>query len=260
MSPLLVVACVVLAFFVGSLWQKVQMLEEKNTNVLSATTKPTVALRDISIDQIKALWEKDLVKFGDANKKVLFVEVADPSCPWCHVAGGLNPKLNREIKADGSIKLITDGGSYVAPAVEMRKLVEDGIASYIYIYYPGHANGEMGMKAMYCGYEKGKFWEVHDLLMTAEGYSILNDKIKNDKSFSGDMAQFLKKAMDPVQMKACLDSGKYDARLVSDTELARTLTRDPNRIGTPLFLVNNTEYSGAYNYTDMKATVEAALK
>jgi protein-disulfide isomerase len=205
----------------------------------------------ISIDTIKDIFSKDYVKFGDTSKKVLFVEVADPSCPYCHIAGGENHELN---KSQG-YTLKEDGGTYIAPVSEMRKLVDEGKAGYAYIYMPGHGNGEMGMKAMYCGHEQGKFWAVHDLLMTEAGYELQNTTVKNDKSKSQIVADFLKSAIDPSFMKSCLDSGKYDARLTTDTAQSQALGVK----GTPGFFINDKLFPGAYSWTDMESTVNAAL-
>ncbi len=255
--PFLVVVAIGLAFFSGTLWQKVKSLEKGGATAGAATdtqqpaapAKPTV-----NIDLIKGLFDKDLIKFGDKNNKVTFVEISDPSCPYCHVAAGLNPTLNSQVGAQ--FKLVKDGGTYVAPVAEMKKLVEAGKASFIWIYSPGHGNGEMGTKAFYCANEKGKFWQAHDLLMTSAGYDLLNNTIKNDKTKSGDLANFLKNAVDPSFMKECLDSGKYDQRLAGDMEIAKALGYQ----GTPDFFVNATNFAGAYSYTDMKSTVDSALK
>ncbi len=179
--------------------------------------------------------------------------MADPSCPYCSIAGGLNSDLNN---TSAQFKLVKDGGSYVAPVPEMRKLVEDGKASFVYIYYPGHGNGEMGMKALYCANEKGKFWEVHELVMNSKGYDLLNNQIKNDKTKSQAMADYLKPVIDPAFIKSCIDSGKYDARLGSDMQLATSLGVQ----GTPGFFVNDISYAGAYSFKDMQSTVNSALK
>ena len=114
----------------------------------------------------------------------------------------------------------------------------------------------MGSKALYCAFEKNKFWEVHDLLMNAEGYDFLNDTVKNDKTKSGELADFLQPVFDSADMRQCLDSGKYDNRLKEDMALATGL----NIQGTPGFYLNETNYSGAYNYKDMESTVNSALK
>ena len=251
--PVLVVLAIGLAFFSGTLWQRVKNLEKGaaagTTQVPAQPQKPTVTL-----DTIKGLFDKDLIKIGDKDKKVIFVEISDPSCPYSHVASGLNPTLNTQIGPQ--FKLVKDGGTYVAPVAEMKKLVEEGKASFVWIYSPGHGNGEMGTKALYCANEKGKFWDVHNLLMTSKGYDLLNNTIKNDKTKSGDMANFLKNAIDPIFMKECLDSGKYDERLKNDVKVADSLGFN----GTPDFYVNATNFAGAYSYTDMKSAVDAALK
>ena len=156
--------------------------------------------------------------------------MADPSCPYCHVAAGKNGELNKQV--GDRFTLIADGGSYIAPVPEMKKLVDAGRAAFAYVYTNGHGNGEMGTKALYCAYEKGKFWEVHDLLMTSAGYAAINNSIKNDKTKSGELADFLKSVFNAGQMKQCLDSGKYDARIAEDSKLAAGV----GVRGTPGFL------------------------
>jgi protein-disulfide isomerase len=263
----LVVVLVGAAFFIGNLTAKVQFLEKGATAVPVTNTTPQAgqpAAPSVSLDTIKALFGKDLIKFGDANRKVLFVEVADPSCPYCHIAAGVHPEINA---ASAQFKMVSQGGTYVPPVPEMKKLVDAGKASFVYIYDPGHGNGEMGFKALLCANEKGKFWEAHDLLMSGKGYEIQNGTdaagaastgpvVKNDKTKSGDMATFLASAVDATFMKSCLDSGKYDARLGTDTQLAGSLGVN----GTPAFFVNAQNFAGAYSFKDMQSAVDTALK
>src|SRR5512133_2937487 len=86
--PALVVVAIGLAFFSGTLWQKVRNLEKGavTTTGTTATAKPSVTIKTI-----KDLFNKDVIKFGDNNSKLIFVEMSDPSCPYCHIAGGYNP-------------------------------------------------------------------------------------------------------------------------------------------------------------------------
>jgi protein-disulfide isomerase len=259
--PVLVIIAVGLAFFSGTLWQRVKNLEKGGATTGGTTQTPPAAAPTVSLDTIKGLFSKDLIKFGDASKKVLFVEMADPSCPYCGAADGQNHSIYKAVSRDGGVsditfKLVADGGKYVSPTVEMKKLVDAGQASYIYIYYPGHRNGQMGMKALYCANEKGKFWEAHNLLMSDAGYTLMNTTVQNDKTKSQVVADFLKSVVDPSFLKTCLDSGKYDARLQSDQELATSLGIQ----GTPDFYVNGSNFPGAYSYTDMASAVTSALK
>ena len=56
-------------------------------------------------------------------------------------------------------------------------------------------------------------------------------------------------------MKSCLDSGKYDAQLSTDSSTAASLGVQ----GTPGFFVNDNNYAGAYSYSDMEPVVKSAL-
>lgn len=255
--PAVYMALLVGAFVLGALWQKVEFLQGGGANTANqpaAGTPQQAAEVQVTDAQIKSLFAADLIKFGDDKRKVLFVAIEDPSCPYCSIASGHNAALNKQVGTQ--FTLVSDGGTYVAPVVEMKKLVDAGKASFVYIYTNGHGNGEMGTKALYCAFEKGKFWPVHDLLMTAEGYTLLNETVKNDKSKSQVIADFLKPAMNATELKACLDSGKYDDRLASDSQIAQSL----GVTGTPGFFVNTTRYAGAYSYKDMESVVTSALQ
>ncbi len=223
----------------------------------SAATDQTAKQPDavnVSLDQIKALFTDKNIMFGKKESKVLFVEFSDPSCPFCHVASGKNPELNKQ--AGAQFTLEKDGGTYLPPVPEMKKMVDSGKAAYVWLYANGHGNGELATKALYCAKEKGKFWEVHDLLMSAAGFDLVNNKVKNDVSKSGDMADFLKSAVKTDDMKKCLESGKYDDRIAGDMAIAQQIGFK----GTPSFFVNTTNFAGAYSYKDMAPAVEEALK
>jgi len=222
------------------------------TTTTTGTTAGTTGT--VTQEQIKALFDdQSNLTFGDPNSKVLFVEFSDPSCPYCHIAGGKDPEINRS--AGSSFQLVTDGGTYVAPVVEFKKLVDEGKAAYAWFYTNGHGNGEMGSKALYCADEQGKFWEAHDLLYSNAGYNLLNNSVMNDKTKSGDLANFLGGSLDANSLKECLDSGRYDSKLSTDQSSGMALGVS----GTPGFFVNNTNFAGAYSYTDMQSVVEAAL-
>ncbi len=258
-GPALVVISVIMAFAIGILWEKVNKLEGGNTTATAKITPTTSAAaqankNNVSLDQIKKLFGMDLVKFGDDKRKVLFVDISDPSCPYCHIAGGYNPELSKQ--AGDRFKYIKDGGTYLPPVTEMKKLVDQGKASYVYVYTVGHGNGEMGAKALYCANEKGKYWEVHSLLYSNKGYELLNNTVKNEKSKASDLAEFLKSAVNASEMKSCLEGDKYDKRLTADSAVAQSLGVS----GTPAFFVNSTFFAGAYSYKDMESVVTAALK
>lgn len=251
---------IVAAFLIGMLSTEVRYLK-KGVGTAGTGTQQAVqqapqppAGVTLSMDQVKGLFTKGSIMFGDPNKKLLIVEVSDPSCPFCHVAAGKNPELSKQMGAQFTGK--ADGGSYVPPVPEMKKLVDSGKAAFLWIYSPGHGQGEMGTKALYCAFEKGKFWQVHDLLMSNAGYDLLNNKVKNDKAQVDVLAEFLKPAMNPSDLKSCIASGKYDAKLAEDTQIAQKIGYQ----GTPYFVLNTKTFSGAYSFADMQSTVDQALK
>ena len=227
-----------------------------------AVTTPTgtTAKKTVTLDQVKDVFSKSVIKFGDTKRKVIFVEASDPSCPFCSIASGKNGKLNMDVEKSNPTQyrftLVADGGSYVAPVEEMRKLVDEGKASYAMIYRFGHGNGEIAMRALYCAFDAGRFWQAHDLIMSGPGYDLVNNTVRNDKAKIGELVAFLTGAVDSVTPKACLDSGKYDTRIAEDTKLGDGL----NLGGTPGFYINDKLFAGAYNYTDMKSTVDSFLK
>ncbi len=265
--PVLVLFSIVLSFLIGVLWEKVNGLEKGGTTAQGTTTTTTAAGKPANVDisAIKGIWDKNVIKFGDKDSKLLIVEIADPSCPYCHVAGGKDPELAEKVGAQ--FKYAEKGGAYVPPVPEIKKLVDSKKAAYALVYFPGHGTGEMAMKAMYCAYDMDKFWPVHDLLMSDKGYAIQNgagsDGVKadvvvgNDKTKSQELANFLSKVADSKKMKECLDSGKYDSRLADDQNISASTL---GVTGTPGFFFNTVRFDGAYSWTDMKATVDAALK
>ncbi len=207
----------------------------------------------IDLAQVKRIFSNDFIHFGDSKRKVLFVEVSDPSCPFCHIAGGLNPQIAAQ--AGDRFKYKSEGGSYIPPVPEIKKLIDEGKASYAFLFSNGHGNGFLASEALYCANEKGKFWSVHDKLMTNEGYEIINNQVKNDRGNISILVNFLASSIDKDFLTNCLKSGKYQSKLERDQKLAPSLGYQ----GTPHFLVNTTMFPGAYSFTEMKPVVEKYL-
>ncbi len=255
-ATLLVVLLIVISFVAGYLFFKVKTLEQTGTTATTTTPqnqtgKPTAT---VTLDQVKKLFANGFIHFGNTNSKLLIVEITDPSCPYCHLAGGLDPQL---AKQDGpQFQYATDGGSYDPPVTELRKLVDSGKASLAFLYAPGHGNGALGMQALYCAFDQGKFWEAHDKLMSDAGYTLLNTTLQNDPKNIPQLVDFLSGAVDTNALTACLQSGKYAKALTRDTNLAPTLGYQ----GTPHFLLNTTMFPGAVDYSSMAPVVAAALK
>jgi len=251
-ETIIVLGLVIAAFLGGFYFSKNTGTTNSTATATPTTVQEQAATANINIDQVKALFNDKNIVLGNKDSKLLIVEFSDPSCPYCHAASGKNSALNKQM--GGQFLLKSDGGSYVAPEEEIKKLVDSGKAGFVWLYANGHGNGELATQAFYCANEKGKFWEVHDKLMSAEGYELINTTVKNDKTKSGIMADFLKGAVDPKSMKECLESGKYANRLSEDMTTARNMGFE----GTPYFIINTTRFVGAYSFTEMQGAVDEA--
>jgi protein-disulfide isomerase len=253
-ETIIVLALVIVAFFGGYYFSKNDGIGTSNPKTEDISQAPQQILPEVTMEQINALFNDNNLVFGNKDSKLKFVIVSDPSCPYCHVASGKNSDLNKKMGDQFILK--SDGGSYVAPEPEMKKLVDSGKAALVWIYANGHGNGELATEALYCANEVGKFWEVHDRLMSPEGYDMINTTVKNDRTKIANLVAFLKNSTDSNKLKSCLDSGKYTKRISEDMVTSVSIKFE----GTPYFLVNTTRFVGAYSYADMEAAVNTVLK
>ena len=236
----MVVLLVVGAYFLGVYKTKTEMLEKGvGANNTAPTTQQAAAPTSIDLSVIKSKFDGKHITFGDKNAKLIITEVSDPSCPFCHIAGGLHPELNN---TSAQFKMKADGGSYVPPVPEIKKLVDEGKASFIYLYSNGHGNGDVGTQVLYCAYEQGKFWEAHDKLMTKAGYDLMNDVVRNDITKVGDLVKLIGNSVDSKKLQSCLDSKKYAGQPAEDMGVVQSLTGGS---GTPTFFVNEKIVEGA---------------
>jgi len=244
---LVVALLVVGAYFIGVYKTKTEYLEKGVGTAGTAGTaqQQAAAPQPVDMDRVNALFaDSSNLVFGNKDAKLKFVEFSDTSCPYCHIAAGKDPELNKQVGSQ--FVMAAEGGSYVPPVEEIHKLVDAGKAAYLWIYTPGHGNGEMGARALYCANEKGKFWQAHDLLYNDKGYEVNNTTVKNDKSKAGELAEFLAPAVDKNFMKSCLESGKYDGRITSDPAIAQGFGYG----ATPTFFINDKVVEGAASWTD----------
>ena len=123
--------CLIIAGMI--LFTSMQMMKTAGSVAAQAgeqTAQPEAA-KPVTIDQVKALFTDKNLAFGKKDSKVLFVEFSDPSCPYCHVAAGKNPNLNKQ--AGAQFTMAKDGGSYLPPVPEMKKMVDSGKAAFVWI-------------------------------------------------------------------------------------------------------------------------------
>lgn len=248
---LMVIMLVVGAYFLGVYKTKTEYLEKGVPNQVAQGTGDTNqpgTPTTVDLEKIKEKFDGRHITFGDKNAKTIIAEISDPSCPYCHIAGGLHPELNN---TSTQFKMVADGGTYVAPVPEIRKLVDSGKASFIFLYAPGHGSGEVGTQAMYCAYEQGKFWEAHDKLMTKAGYNLLNDVVKNDLTQSAKIVSLIGNVLDARKLQSCLDSKKYAGQPAEDMAFVQSLGFG----ATPTFFVNDKVVEGAQPWSSLEAAL-----
>lgn len=209
----------------------------------------------VTQDQVNALITDKSLTFGDKNAKLKFTEFTDPSCPYCHMAVGLNSQFNTSSFQSGRFATAANGGTYVPPVAEMEKLAKDGKAAFTLVYTLGHGNGELMAQAWYCAKEKGDdtFWAFHNFMMSSAAYDEINNVVLNDVGKSDTLAEFAKSVIDKDFLSSCLKSGKYKDTIAADNALGAKFGVQ----GTPGFFVGTTAFNGAYSWTDMTAAVSA---
>lgn len=221
----------------------------------AATTQEAAPAVTVTEEQVKSLITDKSLTFGDKNAKLKFVEFTDPSCPYCHIAVGLNSQFNTSSFQSGRFATAANGGTYVPPVAEMEKLAKEGKASLTLVYTLGHSNGELTAQAWYCAKEKGDdtFWAFHDLMMSSAGYDLINNVVLNDVGKADTLAEFSKSVIDKDFLVSCLKSTKYKNQVAADNALGSAFGVQ----GTPGFFVGTTAFNGAYSWTDMAAAVAA---
>lgn len=145
---------------------------------------------------------------GGADAKVTIVEFSDFQCPFC------------------------SKGATVLAALEKKYGNKVKIA-FKHFPLPFHAQAKIAAEASMCAYEQDKkaFWKMHDAMFA--------DQSKLDAT---NLVATAKKAgVKEVEFKACLDSGKYKARVEADVAQGSSLGIK----STPTFYINGKLIAGA---------------
>lgn len=100
LTPILTVALVIAAFAIGSLYEKVQLLEKGGVQAPGPTTQtqePTKGVASVDDDPV----------LGDKNAPVTMIEFVDFECPFCkRFADETLPQLKSQYIDTGKVKLV----------------------------------------------------------------------------------------------------------------------------------------------------------
>jgi protein-disulfide isomerase len=224
--PVLVVLAIGLAFFSGSLWQRLQNLEKGGTVAPGAQATPAAAP---SVDINSAGGAGHLPVMGDSNAKVTIIEFADFRCPFCEqFFSQTENQIIQNYVNTGKVKFA------------FRQFAILGTSSTV------------AADAAECANDQGKFWVFHDYLYKNQP-SESDTSMYNTDTLTKAAASL---GMDGTKFSSCLNSKADDSKVqqdISDGEKAGVSA-------TPSFFINGTLVTGAEPYSTFQQTIDADLK
>lgn len=156
---------------------------------------------------------------GPADAKLQLIEYGDYQCPSC---GQAAPIVNRVVKHFGDRLLF----AFRNFPLEQHEFAE-----------PAAETAEFAA-------EKGKFWEMHDLLY------------KHQNEFSDEFFPKLAEqlGLDGDELTEVLEAEKFSAKIKKDY----TVGEKAGVPGTPAFFINGKLWDGSFAYGDFVQALEAA--
>ncbi|WP_244875902.1 Na+/H+ antiporter NhaA [Winogradskya consettensis] len=155
---------------------------------------------------------------GPLDASVTVVEYGDFQCPYCGQA---------------------------EPAA--RALIVDADLRYVWRHLPltdVHPLAQLAAEAAEAAAEKGKFWEMHDLMLDHQDHLRIMDILRYADQLGLDVDRFHDELMDHT----------YAERVAQDVDSA-----DLSGVsGTPTFFINGRRHYGAYDVATLKEAVKAA--
>jgi protein-disulfide isomerase len=158
---------------------------------------------------------------GPAGAPITIIEFSDFECPFCN---RVLPTLEQAITTYG----------------DQIRLVFRQFPLNI------HPHAQKAAEASLCADEQGKFWQLHDA-MFADQKNLGVDQLK---------AKAAELGLDSAAFDACLDSGKFAARIAAD--MADGQAAGVN--GTPALFVNGRFLSGAVPFESLAKVIDDELQ
>jgi len=176
--------------------------------------------------QMPPFESKNQEVLGNPDAKVSIIEFSDFQCPYCKM---FYESLNKLIQQDdykNKVKL-----------------------SFKNLPLSFHSRSNDAAMTAECAGEQGKFWDMYNTLFSKQAdwqNTTSNDKLK---SYAVQLR------LDTAKFNQCLDGAKLQSDIDADKELAK----EYNISGTPAIFINDEFVSGAIQYDELKAKVDALL-
>ncbi|MCH7952148.1 DsbA family protein [Patescibacteria group bacterium] len=239
--PLLFVLLLVAAFLLGRFQAQAEFLKaggrplvnQASTQGVGQTPQQTAqsgqspsggALPD---ETWKKLLANPAASKGDENAPVTMVEFTDYQCPFCsrHFSDA-QPQIEKEYVETGKV----------------RYLIRD-------LPLPIHPNAPAAAEAARCAGDKGKYWEMHDVLFQKQGEWSSGNSTELFTRYAGDLG------LNSGEFSSCLTGGKHTDAVNADLSLAQQVGAS----GTPAFFINGKIMIGAQPFSAFQQAIEAEL-
>jgi protein-disulfide isomerase len=163
---------------------------------------------------------------GDPDAPVTIIEFSDFRCPYCS-------------------KFAVEAGAQIDETYVEAGKVRFGYRHAAYQGEPAIRAAE----ASECAADQDAFWPYHDRLVEHVAVEGQRDfTVENLNRFAEELD------LDTAAFAECLESGKYNELVVSETQSGRSFVR-----GTPMFLVNGQMVSGAQPFETFQRAIDAQL-
>lgn len=178
--------------------------------------------------------QKNDIVVGNPRAKVIVYEYTDFQCPFCRKFFVETwPQLKQQYLDTGKIRLV--------------------VRHYPLDFHPMAATVAIAAE---CSKEQGKFIEFHDAVF---GGQVAKDPQKFSKTIAFTQTELdnwiTAAGLDQDTLKACVNSGKYDAKINNDISTATAL----GVRGTPSFFIGDELIEGAYDFKSYSDAIEKLL-
>lgn len=182
-----------------------------NDKMEKAIAKILTKFEQEQVHQIKSL---PYPAYGDEDAPVTIVEFSDFMCPYCQQIAPLLKSVVRQNQSKANLKF-ANFPLDIACNKNMNQQLHDGAC--------------LLARAVHCGAEQGKFWEMHDTIFQKKRHHA-------DQSIAISLAQQI--GLNIPKFKACLNSDKTKAAIQKQIQQADKLQLS----GTPSIFINGKRY------------------